>query len=146
MNMIPISTILDRIEETALSVVEAANEFMLKRRKIIGAVFAGLIGVLCLLLLITVFQRTNQKENGTTQLGAAQNALTVVRDTPLIPAEEIFLPDEPDFLPKILLEKEPHKWSAEDVRAFWTNPLEHEQINWQENITKVVNEILERTP
>lgn len=137
-----ISNITDKIKEMIIS----ANEWILKRRKTIMAVFGALAAILCLLLLVSRFQQSNERKTGTTHLGVVQNAARTVINKPSIPAEEIFLADEPDFLPKVLLEKDPRKWSAEDARVFWTNPLENERINWRETITNVVNEIMEKVP
>jgi hypothetical protein len=63
-----------------------------------------------------------------------------------IPLEDIFLPDEPDFLPNAILKKQPKKWDAQDVRPFWTNPLENDSFQWQDNIKNTVDKIMEKTP
>lgn len=63
-----------------------------------------------------------------------------------IPPEDIFLPDEPDFLPDVLLEKQPKKWDTQDVRPFWTNPLENNTSQWEDDIENTVNEIMEKMP
>jgi hypothetical protein len=66
--------------------------------------------------------------------------------TIFIPPEDIFLPDEPDFLPEAILEKQPKKWDAQDARPFWTNPLENDPLQWQDNIKNTVDEIMENVP
>jgi hypothetical protein len=63
-----------------------------------------------------------------------------------IPLEDIFLPDEPDFLPNAILKKQPKKWDAQDARPFWTNPLENDSFQWQDNIKNTVDKIMEKTP
>jgi hypothetical protein len=63
-----------------------------------------------------------------------------------IPLEDIFLPDEPDFLPPVLLEREPRKWNAEDARPFWTNPLGNDPAQWRNNIERTVDGRMERVP
>jgi hypothetical protein len=41
-----------------------------------------------------------------------------------IPAEELFLPDEPDFLPGTLLERERRtSWTEQDAVEYWQDPL-----------------------
>ena len=64
-----------------------------------------------------------------------------------IPAEELFLPDEPDFLPGVLLERERRSsWSEEDAMEYWQNPLVSGEEQWREKIEASVNEFLERVP
>lgn len=64
----------------------------------------------------------------------------------LIPPEELFLPGEPDFLPEVLLNREPAPWTAEDARPFWTDPMEGGDELWRERIEKVIDELLEHIP
>lgn len=63
-----------------------------------------------------------------------------------IPPEELFLPEEPDFLPEVLLDREPAPWTTEDVRPFWTDPREGGSELWQERIKGVIDELLENIP
>jgi hypothetical protein len=63
-----------------------------------------------------------------------------------IPAEELFLPGEPDFLPEVLLDPEPAPWTAEDARPFWTDPREGGSELWQERIKTVIDDLLENIP
>jgi hypothetical protein len=65
----------------------------------------------------------------------------------VIPPEEMFLPEEPDFLPGILPEREQREfWTAGDAGAFWYNPLETGEEPWRDRIEAVVDELLERVP
>ena len=64
-----------------------------------------------------------------------------------IPAEELFLPDEPDFLPGVLLERERRtSWSEHDAAEYWQNPLVSGEEQWRENIETFIDEYLERIP
>lgn len=64
-----------------------------------------------------------------------------------IPAEEIFLPDEPDFIPGVLLEREQRaSWSEDDAAVFWRDPLVYGEEPWREKIETAVDEFLERVP
>jgi hypothetical protein len=64
-----------------------------------------------------------------------------------IPGEELFLPDKPDFLPKILLEREPRaRWTPEDAHAFWYDPLQDDAEQWRDTIEMVIDELLEGVP
>jgi hypothetical protein len=63
------------------------------------------------------------------------------------PPEDFFLPDEPDFLPEVLLEKEPREsWTAGDARPYWTDPMEADPDGWRKRIQSGVDQLLERVP
>jgi hypothetical protein len=65
----------------------------------------------------------------------------------VIPPEELFLPGEPDFVPPILLDREPEKpWTGEDARPYWRDPLKRGEEPWRERIESVIDEMLERVP
>jgi hypothetical protein len=64
-----------------------------------------------------------------------------------IAPEDVFLPDEPDFLPEVLLNREPRNpWTAEEVRPFWTDPLQDDPEWWQERIKVTIDAFLEGVP
>ncbi|MDR2953245.1 MAG: hypothetical protein LBU82_08395 [Treponema sp.] len=64
-----------------------------------------------------------------------------------IPSEEIFLPDEPDFIPGVLLGRERRTaWNSQDAAAFWQDPLKEGEEKWREKIETAVDEFLERIP
>ena len=64
-----------------------------------------------------------------------------------IPPEDLFLPEEPDFLPPVILERERREsWTGEDAEAFWYRPLEDGEEIWREQVEKVVDDLLERVP
>jgi hypothetical protein len=66
---------------------------------------------------------------------------------PRIPPEELFLPDEPDFIPGILLERERREsWTAEDAAPYWRDPLKSGEEPWREQVETVIDELLERVP
>jgi hypothetical protein len=70
----------------------------------------------------------------------------LTRDAP-IPPEELFLPDEPDFLPGVIPEREGRDlWTAEDAEPFWYNPLEGGEEEWRNRIRAVLDEFLEHVP
>jgi hypothetical protein len=64
-----------------------------------------------------------------------------------IAAEDVFLPEEPDFTPDVILEREPRSvWTGEDVRPFWKAPLDYGSGVWKEGIGTAVDKLLERVP
>jgi hypothetical protein len=47
----------------------------------------------------------------------------------LIPPDELFLPDELDFVPGVMLEREQRsQWTAADAVPFWQDPLRNGEI------------------
>jgi hypothetical protein len=64
-----------------------------------------------------------------------------------IPPEELFLPEEPDFLPPVILEREQRDaWTADDAEPYWYNPLEQGEEEWRERVEQVIDDLLERVP
>jgi hypothetical protein len=115
----------------------------LHKRKIMPMVVGGCVAiVLCLLAILMITGR----ETGQKLVPVQKTVQLETRKTVTIPPEELFLPDEPDFLPTVILEREPRKWSAEDALPFWTNPLENNPSQWQNDIKSVVDGIMERVP
>ena len=68
-----------------------------------------------------------------------------MRAVHLIPPEELFIPDEPDFVPDFLLEREPrHLWSIDEIRPYWRTPGNPEF--WHNVIRSAVDELMENIP
>jgi hypothetical protein len=64
-----------------------------------------------------------------------------------IPADEIFIPDEPDFLPGVILEREQRlMWTEEDASEYWQDPLRYGEEPWREKAEAAIDEFLERVP
>jgi hypothetical protein len=64
-----------------------------------------------------------------------------------IPPEDLFLPEEPDFLPPVILERERRDaWTAQDAEPYWYNPLEQGEDEWRERVEQVIDDLLERVP
>ena len=64
-----------------------------------------------------------------------------------IPPEELFLPDEPDFIPGVLLEREQRSgWTEQDASDYWQDPLRYGEEQWREKIEIAIDEFLERVP
>jgi hypothetical protein len=76
---------------------------------------------------------------------AALPASSVI--TRRIPAEDLFLPDEPDFVPGVILEREKRtQWTADDAMSWWQDPLKDGEQEWRDQIEKTVDEIMESVP
>jgi len=64
-----------------------------------------------------------------------------------IPAEDLFLPDEPDFVPGVILEREKRtQWTADDAMPWWQDPLKDGEQEWRDQIEKTVDGIMESVP
>jgi hypothetical protein len=64
-----------------------------------------------------------------------------------IPAEDLFLPDEPDFVPGVILEREKRtQWTPDDAMPWWQDPLKDGEQEWRDRIEKTVDEIMENVP
>ena len=64
-----------------------------------------------------------------------------------IPPDELFLPDEPDFVPGVMAERERRTaWTEEDAVSWWRDPLKDGGQNWRDEIEKTVDDILESVP
>ncbi|MDR3356434.1 MAG: hypothetical protein LBO04_04520 [Spirochaetaceae bacterium] len=65
---------------------------------------------------------------------------------PIAP-EDFFLPEEPDFLPPVMLEQEQKKaWSVEDAAEFWTAPSGFSAEFWREEVSDSIDRLLEPLP
>jgi hypothetical protein len=106
------------------------------------AVLGALAIILCLLVVrgVVISRRRAQ------QAAPPPPPLSEVFRPLSIPPEELFMPGEPDFLPEVLLEREPREaWTADDALPFWTDPLEDQRV-WQGRLDGAVDELLERFP
>jgi hypothetical protein len=64
-----------------------------------------------------------------------------------IPPEELFLPREPDFVPSLLLEREPRQfWTPDDIAPFWKDPGSLGQDQWRKEMELVIDELMEGVP
>ena len=64
-----------------------------------------------------------------------------------VPAEDLYLPDEPDFIPGVILDREQRShWTEQDVSEFWQDPLRSGEEAWREKVETVIDKILERIP
>ena len=65
----------------------------------------------------------------------------------LIPPDDLFLPDEPDFVPGVLLEREQRAvWTADDAAPLWQDPLKNGEEPWRNRIERTIDEIMESVP
>jgi hypothetical protein len=66
------------------------------------------------------------------------------RTTKPFEPNDIFLPEEPDFLPQALLPREPSpRWTITDAEPYWTPPSTIDANLWLERIEKTIDTLLE---
>jgi hypothetical protein len=105
--------------------------------------FIGASGGLALVLLICIAAMLMQKPPAADIPSRANAPARPV----LIPPEELFLPDEPDFIPGVLLERERRQqWTAEDAVPYWQDPLKNGEERWRNSLELAIDELLERVP
>ena len=64
-----------------------------------------------------------------------------------IPADELFFPDEPDYIPGVILERDRREhWTTEEASEYWQDPLKFGEEQWRERIEAAIDEYLERVP
>jgi len=104
-----------------------------KRRTLLFA-FGGLCALFIFLIILTLAFSSGKTKNGASPAKLAG-----------IPREELFYPEEPDFLPAFLLKRPPkHFWTAEDARPWWKIPGNPEF--WQNEIKTAVDKLMEGVP
>ncbi|MDR0655484.1 MAG: hypothetical protein LBG22_04145 [Treponema sp.] len=106
-------------------------------------VFLGLgAAALLLIVLLIVFALAS----GKAEVKQAESMEDVFPDA-LIQAQDLFLPEEPDFLPSLIPERERREtWTGEDAGEFWYDPLRRDERLWRERARQTVDRLLERIP
>jgi len=128
--------------EKAKDLLSACTEFIRSHLRIVMiAASALLVIILALLILVLADSQKTQSEN-VPSAGAADTL-----PSEMFAADDFFLPYEPDFVPDVLLDREPKDgWTEEDARPFWTDPLEGSEKTWQNRIESGIDSLLEHIP
>jgi hypothetical protein len=99
--------------------------------------------VLVLIILLVIVAGLSSKGPEPDEPAAAAGIFTPLP----IPPEDLFLPEEPDFLPPVILERERREfWTGEDAGPFWYRPREDGEEFWREQMEKLIDDLLERVP
>jgi len=100
------------------------------------------IGVPVVLVLVIAGASMSSKEKSVKPEVPASNAMSR-----RVPAEDLFIPQEPDFVPGVILEREKREtWSVDDAMTWWQDPLKDGEQEWREQIEKTVDDIMEKVP
>jgi hypothetical protein len=110
------------------------------RRRALLFVALGLTALLGLFAILLGLNRTaGESAPAPPELGEAFQ-------TRPIPPEELFLPGEPDFLPRLRLEREPRDvWTREDAQPYWTG-FPAEGAVFLDIAESVIDDLMERVP
>ena len=105
-------------------------------------IFICFAAVLVILMLIGLFSMIRKPENRERSIPVQAYSERII-----IPPEELFFPEEPDFIPGVMLERERRTvWTADDAALYWQDPLKDGEEPWREQIEKAIDEIMERVP
>ena len=114
-----------------------------EKRRLVMAIVIGAIATLLSIIIGTAL--LNNGISGGQRVTATDNAPVIQRV--IIPPEELFLPDEPDFVPGVLLDREQRSmWTADDAAPYWHDPLRSGEQEWRDRIERTLNEIMENVP
>jgi hypothetical protein len=112
-----------------------------KRRAIYLTIVGVFLAVLVVIIMGLVMMGTQSNKN---KRPIAESGL---RGGYVIPPDELFLPDEPDFVPGVTLEREQREqWTASDASPYWQDPLRNGEQEWRDLIEKTVDDIMESVP
>ncbi|MDR2729438.1 MAG: hypothetical protein LBB81_00885 [Treponema sp.] len=134
--------IWEKIKEISLKIFNNAkllfNKFLPERKqRIIASGIAG--GIIILLVFVISITRDP------VAAPLSEKKITVTPN--LIPPEDFFLPEEPDYLPGVLLGRERRKsWTEEDAMDYWQNPMISGEDEWRNNIETAIDKLMERIP
>jgi hypothetical protein len=103
---------------------------------------AGTIVVAAILTIFVLMSMGNGCDRE--EVRGAPERLSIIAP---IPAEDLFIPDEPDFIPGVLLERDRRtSWTEQDALEHWQDPLRFGEGQWRENIETAIDNLLERVP
>jgi hypothetical protein len=128
---VPVSAVLQRLRELPQKLPPG-------RQKLVFIGFGALLAALLLFLVIlSVLSRG----------GPEGEVVAPEPPARIIPPEDIFLPEEPDFVPSFIPDRERREsWTEEDAAVYWQDPLGGGEEEWRNRIESVVDGILERVP
>jgi hypothetical protein len=131
--------IVDNIIEKIRDGFTALAEFVKSHLRAALIIAAAVLLVILLLLILAVNSHRSVTEKKRPDTEPASDYA--------FPAESFFLPYEPDFVPDVLLEREPRDgWTEEDARPFWTDPMEGSEELWRKRIESGIDSLLEQVP
>ena len=112
-----------------------------KRLLLIGA---GILSCILLFCFLVIFMKLNSDRRASAR--AAMELAESFKPLPVEP-DELFWPEEPDFVPKVQLDREPRKaWTEADAVPYWIDPKKNYEKIWKERIFSVMDDMMEKVP
>jgi hypothetical protein len=134
----------DIFDKTRRAVAGSAGpvSFIVQKRTKVSVLFGLAGGVVFILLIVVTTVVLNKAGEKKAEARGTREMFSVER----IPGDEFFLPDEPDFLPPVLLYREQkERWTDKDAAPFWTDPATLDD-DWRSNVTEYIDRLLESVP
>jgi len=127
-------------EGLRIRLTELAEKIPPEKRTLVLTASVGFCAVLTLVLVSVSLRGGNKGREGAV-------VETVAVQQGYIPSDDLFLPDEPDFVPDILLGREQREqWTADDAAPLWQDPLRNGEEPWRDRIERTVDDIMESVP
>ena len=106
----------------------------------IGIGAMGILLTLCIVIIARGFISGPAAGTGFRSSGDAA-------ETRLIPPEDLFLPDEPEFTPEFIPEREQRTvWTTADAEPYWIDPLSEGSEKYINTVDTTINNLMERVP
>jgi hypothetical protein len=106
-------------------------------------VLVSAAAALAILLLIFIFSKLSPGQTGV----KVPIPVPMEARPGIIPPEDLFLPDEPDFIPGVMPEREQREtWTVDDAAPFWIDPLKNGEQPWRDSIEATIEKIMENVP
>ena len=106
----------------------------------IGGILACFLLFLVLVVMLTVNNSRQAREK------AAKDLAESFKPLPIGP-DDLFWPDEPDFVPKVQLDREPREvWTLEEASPHWIDLNRDYGEKWRERIFSVMDNVMEKVP
>ncbi|MCL2479494.1 MAG: hypothetical protein FWF22_08330 [Treponema sp.] len=102
-----------------------------EKRRIYLLVPGGLVLLAICLILVSIAVHGKNPAAGT------------IAQSPGIPADELFYPAEPDFVPSLLLKEPRSSWTADDLVPFWQDPGKNHEDEWRQIAADSVDKLME---
>jgi len=136
MDLSSIKEIFLLIPQKILNLLE---NMLSEKRRVFFVAIGALFTFLLVIILISVNTSSGQGD-GRGGVNAAERLVTIS-----IPHDELFFPDEPDFVPDFLLEREPRLiWTMEDIRPYWRVPGNYDF--WRNELRSEVDLLMDGVP
>jgi hypothetical protein len=125
-----------------LAVKNTLDDMPLQKRRLVLIAAAAVLAILLLIFILTKLPPGDK-------IGAQDAPVPIQLDARpgIIPPEDLFLPDEPDFIPGVMPEREQREnWTADDAAPWWLDPLKNGEQQWRDHIENTVDKIMENVP